>query len=158
MTLTYGAELLEFTVLADLAHQRSKVKVSGWNVAGKEAIDVEAGESAVSGELDSRRSGGSVLDRALAERNERVGLATPLSQEEAQALADAGYRRRARRFVTGAGVADGNPAIQVGGALDLRGVGPLFEGKYYVTLVRHTYDAINGYRTTFQVERPGIGG
>ncbi len=158
VTLTYGAELLEFTVLADLAHQRSKVKVSGWNVAGKDAIDVEAGESAVSGELDERRSGGSVLDRALAERSERVGLATPLSQEEAQALADAGYRRRARRFVTGAGVADGNPAIQVASALDLRGIGPLFEGKYYVTLVRHTHDAINGYRTTFDVERPGIGG
>ena len=158
VTLTYGAELLEFTVLADLAHQRSKVKVSGWNVAGKDAIDVEAGESAVTGELDSRRSGGSVLDRALAERNERVGLATPLSQEEAQALADAGYRRRARRFLTGAGVADGNPAIQVGGAVDVLGVGPLFEGKYYVTLVRHTYDLLNGYRTTFEVERPGIGG
>ncbi len=156
--LTYGAQLLEFTVLADLAHQRSKVKVSGWNVDGKDAIDVEAGESAVSGELESRRSGGSVLDQALAERTERVGLATPLSQQEAQALADAGYRRRARRFLTGAGVADGNPSIQVGGALDVRGVGPLFEGKYYVTLVRHTHDAINGYRSTFQVERPGIGG
>ena len=158
LTLTYGAELVEFTVLADLAHQRSKVKVSGWNVDGKDAIDVEAGESAVSGELESLRSGGSVLDQALAERTERVGLATPLSQPEAQALADAGYRRRARRFLTGAGVADGNPAIQVGGALDIRGIGPLFEGKYYVTLVRHTHDAINGYRTTFQVERPGIGG
>lgn len=158
VTLTYGAELLEFTVLADLAHQRSRVKVSGWNVAGKDAIDVEAGESSVTGELDSRRSGGSVLDRALAERNERVGLANPLSQDEAQALADAGYRRRARRFLTGAGVADGNPAIQVGGAVDFLGVGPLFEGKYYVTQVRHTYDLLNGFRTTFEVERPGIGG
>jgi len=158
LTLTYGAELLEFTVLADLAHQRSKVKVSGWNVAGKDAIDVEAGESAVSSELDERRSGGSVLDQALAERTERIGLATPLSQAEAQSLADMRYRRRARRFLTGAGVADGTPAIQVGSALDLRGIGPLFEGKYYVTLVRHTHDVVNGYRTTFEVERPGIGG
>ena len=158
VTLTYGAELLEFTVLADLAHQRSKLKVSGWDVAGKEAVDVEAGESAVTGELQSQRSGGSVLDRALAERTERVGLATPLSQAEAQALADAGYRRRARRFVTGAGVSDGNPAIQVGSALELRGIGPLFEGNYYVTLVRHTHDTRYGYRTTFEVERPGIGG
>jgi uncharacterized protein len=158
VTLTYGAELLEFTVLADLAHQRSAVKVSGWDVSGKQVIDIEAGESAVSSELGGGRSGGAVLGRALAERRERVGLATPLSQQEAQALADARYRRRARRFVAGAGVADGNPAIQVGGELDLRGVGPLFEGKYYVTLVRHTYDLVNGYRTTFQVERPGLGG
>ncbi len=158
VTLTYGAQLLEFTVLADLAHQRSAVKVSGWDVGGKQAIDVQAGESAVSSELGGRRSGGAMLGRALAERPERVGLATPLSQAEAQALADAGYRRRARRFVAGAGVADGNPSIQVGGELDVRGVGPLFEGAYYVTLVRHTYDLVNGYRTTFQVERPGLGG
>ncbi|HNU03283.1 MAG TPA: hypothetical protein PKL67_03950, partial [Anaerolineae bacterium] len=34
VTLTYGAGLLEFTVLADLAHQRSAVRVSGWDVAG----------------------------------------------------------------------------------------------------------------------------
>lgn len=158
VTLTYGAGLLEFTVLADLAHQRSALRVSGWDVAGKQAIDVQAGESAVSSELDGRRSGGLTLGRALAERTERAGLATPLSQAEAQALADAGYRRRARRFLTGAGVADGNPAIRVGGAVELRGVGPLFEGRYYVTLARHTYELVNGYRTTFQVERPGVGG
>jgi phage protein D len=158
ITLTYGAGLLELTVMADLAHQRSAVKVSGWDVAGKQAIDVEAGESAVSAELASRRSGGGVLGLVLAERAERVGLATPLSQAEAQALADARYRRRARRFLTGAGVADGNPAIQVGGTLEARGVGPLFEGAYYVTQVRHTFDLVNGYRTTFEVERPGLGG
>src|SRR5262245_43114911 len=29
--LTYGANLLEFSVLADLAHQRSSVRVSGWD-------------------------------------------------------------------------------------------------------------------------------
>jgi phage protein D len=159
VALTYGAGLLEFTVLADLAHQRSALRVSGWDVAGKEVIDVEAGESAVSSELaQGGRSGGATLSRALAQRTERAGLATPLSQQEAQALADAGYRRRARRFLTGAGVADGNPAIQVGATLELRGVGPLFEGKYTVTLARHTYELLNGYRTTFEVQRPGIGG
>ncbi len=158
VTLTYGAELIEFTVMADLAHQRSALRISGWDVAGKEAIDVEAGESAVSSELNELRGGSARLSQALAEHTERVGLATPLSQQEAQALADARYRRRARRFLTGAGVADGNPAIQVGSSVDMRGVGPLFEGKYYVTQVRHTYDLASGYRTTFQVERPGVGG
>lgn len=159
VTLTYGVELLEFTVMADLAHQRSAVKVSGWDVAGKEAMDMEGGASAVSSELaQGLRSGGAVLEQALARRTERVGMAMPLSQQEAQGLADARYRRRARRFLTGAGVADGNPAIQVGSSVDVRGVGPLFEGAYYVTQVRHTYDLVSGYRTTFEVERPGVGG
>lgn len=159
VTLTYGTELIEFSVMADLAHQRSALRVSGWDVAGKEAMDLEAGESAISSELaQGLRSGGATLSQALAERTEQIGMAMPLSQQETQALADARYRRRARRFLTGAGVADGNPMIQVGGRVDVRGVGPLFQGIYYVTQVRHTYDLASGFRTTFEVERPGVGG
>jgi phage protein D len=156
--LTYGRNLFEFSVLADLAHQRTTVKVSGWDVGGKEAIDEEAGESVVSAELDGKRSGSSVLGQSLAERNERVAASVPLSQTEARALAEARYRERARRFVRGRGLGEGTPAIRVGTTLDLKGLGDLFEGKYYVTLARHTFDLTQGYRTSFEAERPGIGG
>ena len=73
-------------------------------------------------------------------------------------MADARYRKRARRFVTGIGVTDGNPNIRVGTTIELQGIGPLFEGKYYATAVRHTFDLMHGYRTTFEVQRPGLGG
>lgn len=158
VTLTYGADLLEFTVLADLAHQRTSVKVSGWDVASKDKIDEEATESVVSSELDGGRSGSTVLARALAERKERVVFATPLSQAEARAVAEARYRTRARRFLRGHGVVDGRPGIRVGSKLDIRGLGDLFNGNYYVTRARHTFDLRDGYRTSFEVERAGIGG
>jgi uncharacterized protein len=158
VSFTYGQSLLEFTVLADLAHQRSSVAVSGWNVGDKQAIDVEAGESAISAELNGGRSGGSVLARALAERRERIVTATPLSQAEAQKMAEARYRARARRFLRGTGVADGSAKIRVGSRVDFQGLGPFFDGPYYVTLARHTFTLREGYRTTFEVERSGIGG
>lgn len=156
--LTYGGNLLQFSVLADLAHQRSSVKVSGWNVGDKSAIDVSAGQSAISGELNGDRSGGAVLAAALAERHERIVTAVPLSNDEAQAMADARYRERARRFLTGSGIADGTPALRVGTVVEISEVGSLFNGRYIATAVRHTFDRIHGYRTTFEVERPGIGG
>lgn len=156
--LEHGRTLMEFSVLADLSHQRTTVRVSGWDVAGKSALDEEAGESVVSAELDGKRSGSSVLGEALAERKERVTSSVPLAQPEARALAEARYRARARRFVTGRGSADGNPAIRVGTTLDLTGLGDLFNGKYYVRLARHTFDKATGYRTSFEVERPGLGG
>jgi Bacteriophage probable baseplate hub protein len=156
--LKYGRTLLEFSALADLSHQRTSVRVSGWDVAGKSALDEEAGESVVSAELDGKRSGASVLGQALAERNERVTSSVPLSQPEAKALAEARYRARARRFVTGRGAADGTPSLRIGSTLDLTGLGDLFDGKYYVRLARHTFDLENGYRTSFEVERPGLGG
>ncbi|HET8798425.1 MAG TPA: contractile injection system protein, VgrG/Pvc8 family, partial [Thermoanaerobaculia bacterium] len=38
LKLKYGSELRQFTALADLAHQRTSVTVSGWDVASKKAI------------------------------------------------------------------------------------------------------------------------
>jgi Bacteriophage probable baseplate hub protein len=158
VSFTYGQNLLEFSVLADLAHQRSSVRVSGWDVAHKQAIDVEAGASTIAAELGGRNSGSAVLAQALAQRHERVVSAVPLSQQEAQHLATAHYRARARRFVCGTGVVDGKAQLRVGATVELRGLGPFFEGPYYVTLARHTFDLRDGYRTTFNVERPGMGG
>jgi phage protein D len=158
VTLTYGRGLVEFSVTADLAHQRTVVRVSGWDVGGKSALDEEAGEGALGGELDGKRSGSSVLAAALAERRERVAASVPLSQSEARALAEARYRSRARRFVRGRGRAEGDPSIRVGTKLDISGLGELFDGNYYTTLARHTFDLHYGYRTSFEVERPGIGG
>jgi phage protein D len=158
LTLTYGSNLQEFSVLGDLSHQRTAVRVSGWDVAGKQALDEEVGESAITAELNGGRSGSAVLAAALAERRERIAAAVPLSQPEARALAEARYRQRARRFLRGTGVADGEAGLRVGAGVDLQGLGPLFEGKYYVTACRHTFDEHTGFRTTFEVERPGIGG
>lgn len=156
--LQYGGNLLQFSVLADLAHQRTTVKVSGWNVGDKSAIDVSAGESAISGELNGARSGSAILADALAARHERVVTAVPFSTDEAQAMADALYRSRARRFLTGSGIADGTPELRVGTIAELSELGEPFNGRYVTTAVRHTFDRIHGYRTTFDVERPGIGG
>ena len=158
VVLRYGAGLLEFSVLADLAHQRSSVRVSGWDVGGKEAIDEEAAESAVQGELAGGRSGSAVLAAALGERKERVVASVPLSATEASETAKAQYRWRARQFVRGTGQAEGAAAVRVGSTVDLKDLGPLFSGKYYVTRCRQTFDTARGFRTTFDAERPGIGG
>lgn len=53
----YGRNLLEFSVLADLAHQRSAVHVCGWDIGAKRAIDERADAAAVSGELGGLRGG-----------------------------------------------------------------------------------------------------
>lgn len=157
LTLQYGANLLEFSVLADLAHQRTSVRVSGWDVANKQSIDVTATASVISTEVNGNQSGSAILATALTERHERIVSAVPLSRAEAQSVAEARYRERARRFIRGAGVVDGEPALRVGATVNLTDLGPLFSGNYYVTLVRHTFDLQHGYRTRFEAERAGLG-
>jgi uncharacterized protein len=157
VTLTYQQRLYEISLLADIAGQRSSLSVTGWDVASKEAIESEAGGSAISGEMNGLTGGGSILGKAFGERKERVVHLVPFTGEEARAEAEARYRAIARRFITGSGACEGDGRIRVGCRVELRGLGPLFEGKYYVTMARHTFDGTHGYRTIFNVERPGIG-
>lgn len=157
VSATYGQGLREFSVLADLANQRTSLTVSGWDTTIKEGIEFEAGESTLGNELNGFSSGASELQTAFGQRAERIVHLTPASTQEAQILAEAQYRMMARRFVTGHGVSDGDGRIKVGTTLDITGVGAIFSGEYYVTEVRHTFDSQNGYRTSFRVERPGIG-
>jgi phage protein D len=157
VTLTYGQGLLEFAALADMADQATGFSVTGWDVSSKQSISFRATSSALGGELNGDLGGSSILQQAIGQRDQQVVHALPFTGQEAQALAEAHYRRWARRFVTGNGLADGDGRIQVGTSLTLKGLGTLFEGKFYVTSVRHMFDSANGYRTWFAVERPGIG-
>jgi phage protein D len=157
VTLTYGQELREMTACADLAHQRTRLAVGGWDVAAKEAIVEETGEEAISGELAGGLSGGAVLARAFGERAERIVHTVPLSGEEARAEAAACYRAAARRFLAAEGIAGGDARIKVATQVILQGLGPLFNGPWYVTAVRHSFDNQNGFRTRFCCERPGLG-
>lgn len=157
VTLTYGQGLREFSVLADLATQRTSLTVSGWDVSSKEGVEYEATEATIRGELNGHVSSSRVLQNTLGQRAERIVHKVPFTLREAQSLAEAHYRMMARRFVTGRGVAEGDGRIRVGTHVELDGLGPLFDGDYYVSEVQHTFDGQNGYRTHFAVERPGLG-
>ncbi|HYN39954.1 MAG TPA: hypothetical protein VES39_11955 [Rhodospirillales bacterium] len=158
VTLTYGKGLHEFRVVADLAQQRTSLAVSGWDVGTKESIDQEGTDRAIQPELDGGESGSRLLADRFGPRAERIVHLVPLSIDEARALAEAHYRRMARRFVRGQACAEGDGRVRVGSRLQLRGLGQMFDGRYYVTRVRHTFDAANGYRIDFDVERAGLGG
>jgi uncharacterized protein len=153
----YGHELSRFTVLADLALQRSSVVVTGWDVSAKRALSEQADDRALGGELGSADSGASVLRTALAERRETVAHAVPCASAEARAEAEAIFRRGARRFVRGRGTATVDAMFRVGATVQIDGVGPLFSGDYYVTETRHLFDGSHGMRCDFVVERPGLG-
>jgi phage protein D len=133
------------------------VNVAGWDVGGKRAIDQKADDGAISGELGADSSGASVLRDAFAERKETVAHAVPLSTDEARLHAEAWFRSAARRFVTGRGTAQPDGKLRVGAWVDLDGLGPLFNGKYYVAEVRHVFDGAGGFLSQFMVERPGLG-
>lgn len=157
LQMTYGSELQEFNVLADLARQRTSVSVNGWDVAAKRGLSYEATDSLITGELNGDASGVSILQQALGARKEALAHSVPLASDEAQSAAESYFKMSARRFCVGRGLAGKNPGLRVGNFVDLKGLGPLFSGKYYLAEVTHLFDLAKGFRTEFTAERAGIG-
>lgn len=157
VTLVQGNQLIEVRLRADLAHQRTTVRVGGFDASQREGIDETGGEDALREETASGRTGPSILQRAFGERESLRVRDVPLAAGEAGAWARAEALRRGRRFVTVTGVTSGTPDMVVGSRLTMERVGrPFNGGGYYVTRVRHTYDLTQGHRTHFEAERPTL--
>lgn len=148
--LRMHSQLRGVRVVADLAHQTTKVTVAGWDVVQGSRLTAEStGAHQGPGEGST---GAEWLSRASIERTEHIGHAAVRTQDEAQALVDSVFDQRARRFVCLEGMADGNPAIRVGTHVTISEIGPRFSNTYYVTRASHRYDLEVGYRTQFEAE------
>jgi phage protein D len=157
VTLTRGAELLAVNARADLAHQCTGVKVSGFDAASRDRIDAEAPGSTVDAEVSGGRTGPQTLRKAFGELPGQCATTVPLAAPEARARAKAELLRRARRFVTVTGTTAGTPQLVVGSRITLARCGRPFDGDgYYTTRIHHSYDLKRGARTRFEAERPTV--
>lgn len=155
--LRWAGSLREFHVEADLAHQRTALVAGGWDVGGKSAATHKAEDSAISSEVGSLDGGAKILAGAFAARVDTLAHGVARDSQEAKAIAEAGFRQLARRFVSGRGLAETRPGLRVGATLALSGLGKLFDGDYRATSVTHMFDLKDGQRTAFACERPGLG-
>ena len=151
-SLRMRSQLLSVRLCADLNHQVTGVSLSHWDPAQGERIEAESDQAADMGPGEGTR-GDEALEQALDERNEHLSGVAAANQSEAQAVVNAAFSRRARRFVTLNGIAIGNPSLKVGSHVSLQGVGPRFENSYYLTRVLHRYDRSDRqYQTEFEGE------
>lgn len=157
LELSHGHQLRSFTVLADLAHQRSEVAVAGWDVSAKSAIRHVAGPDAIRAELGGSVGGSTILEKAFGRRTETIAHAVPVNREEARSLAESYFKAMARRFVVGRGVAETQVRLRVGAVVGLKNLGRLFDGDYYVVEASHRFDSRRGLWTEFVAERAGLG-
>lgn len=156
ITLELGSQLLEVRILADLAHQVNRVTYAGFDVGAGQAIQAESNAAADLGP-GRGRTGASFVEQAFGARSEHLAQMCAQNDTEAQALVNAAYSDRARRFVCAEGRALGNPGIRVGTHVTLTGLGPRFSNTYYVTRTRHSYDTAQGYQTRFHAECAYLG-
>lgn len=157
LSLELHGQLARARVVADLAEQVTAVTAGGWDAVGGSAVSGEASRLTHAGP-GRGTSGADWLRRALDERAEHLGHLAVSTDAEAQAIAEAAFDRRARRFVRLDAVAEGNPRLRVGSHVAVSGMSPRFDNTYYVVEARHRYDVHAGYRTEFIAECAWLGG
>jgi phage protein D len=158
LSLIRGTDIISVQACADLAHQRTRVQVSGYDAQQRSVIDEEAGADTIQAEITGGRTGPSVLQSAFGDRVSHRVREVSLNTTEARDWARAEMLRRARGFVNVNGVTRGTPDMVVGSLLELEQMGEPFNGEgYYVTRVCHTYDLAQGHRTQFEAERATVG-
>jgi phage protein D len=149
--LTWGESLVSFTPRLSIGRQVSKVTVRGWDPRKKQKIEVTASVD----DLKAHGKGDSaarILESKDMPKEERIVDRVVQSEAEAKALALQLLAETANQFLTGSGEAMGEPAIRPQTMVKLGGLGPRYNGAYYVTKADHVYGA-SGYMTTFDVER-----
>ncbi len=155
VTLRMHSQLHKVRVVADLAHQVTEVTVTGFDYAQGQAVS-GSGSSAPVGP-GSGRKGRDLVQQVFGDRVQQTSHRLALTQAEADALAQAEFEQRARRFVRVEAVCEGNPSLRVGTHVTLADVSPRFDNVYYVTACTHRYDMRKGFETELCAESAYLG-
>ncbi len=145
-TLQFGATILELDAEIEARIQYSAVKSLTWDAAQQSVLEKEATEPNIntSGNLSSDDLAAVVgLDYY---RLQHIAV----SEEEAQAWADAQWLKSQMSKVSGRVKCEGIATVNLGDIVTLSGVGDRYNGKVFVTGVRHDFDLVQGWKTHIQ--------
>jgi len=133
-TVAFGATLLDFDAEIDARNQNSKVSSYAWDPAKQELVEVEATDPSVSlnGNLSSAD-----LANVIGLENQQLKYGGTVADQSIQDWADAKTLFNQLAKVRGRVKFQGIPACKPNTTLKLEGVGDRFNGKVFISAVRH---------------------
>jgi len=133
-TVSFGATMLDFDAEMDARNQFQKVTSYGWNAADQELLKMEASDPAVN--LNGNVSYSDLASViGLSNLELKNGGSTPDVALQAWADAKALFNQFSK--TRGRVKFQGIPAVKPNTTLKLEGVGDRFNGKVYVSAIRH---------------------
>ena len=147
LTLEYGGTIHEFDAEMDVRNQYKAVKAIAWDHTTQDLLQVDGKEPKAANENGNIKS----TDLADATGLEELVLrhAGLISREELQAWANAGWQKSRLAKIRGRVTFDGYAGIRPGQLIVLKGLGERFNGKVFVSAIRHEL-AKGGWVTTAQ--------
>lgn len=149
--LEWGKNLHEFQARETTAQQVTEVIVRSWDPKTKKEIIGRATTPKGTPETGEQRSGGQAVKKAFNIDSKEIVINRPMpTQAAADAQAQSLCDEMGNAFIQVEGSCAGNPAVQAGARVEIKGVAKRFCGKYRVTHAVHRYDK-GGYSTHFEI-------
>jgi Rhs element Vgr protein len=134
LTLTYGANLLEIEAEMDARTQWKSVKADAWDYAGQQ---LATGDASSASFTEAGNVSGATLADAVAPDSFDLRHSGQVLPQELKAWADAAMLKSRMAKIRGRAKFTGFPDVKPGVMVKLQGCGARFNGKIYVTAVRH---------------------
>jgi phage protein D len=131
----------------------TQIQFRGWDMKSKKAFVSQASVDKQSTLMCGKQAGATVTQTAFGKARDIVHVTRPFaSQQEGDFCANSAFNANSMGFIGGTADTIGIPQLWSGQVVELRGMGPLFDGCYYVQEATHTIDQ-SGYNTSFTVKR-----
>ena len=135
LNLVYGSDLLEFETEMDAQYQWSSVEAKGWDFSGQKLVESTASSSGSFSEHGNLS--GSRLSDVMGLEKLELHHSGRVSTPELKAWAEATMLRSRMSKIRGRAKFIGFSGVKPGMTVSLRGLGARFNGKAYVTAIRH---------------------
>jgi len=147
LTIQYGATVHNLDAEIDARLQYKSVKGSVWNYTDQELVkDTEAEDPGVP---DAGNLSADALADVIGETEYRLFNSAKIEEPELQAWVNAAMMKNRLAKIRGKVTTDGTADVLPGQLIQLNGVGDRFEGKLFVTGIRHQITE-GLWQTTFQ--------
>jgi len=148
--------LNSFSPELNTIQQVSQVTVRGYDVKTKQAIIGRARSGDEDTTMGGSQTGPQLRTAAFHRPKEYVRVNVPVaSQEEADEDARARYNEFGMALFSAGGETIGIPDLKSGSKVELRGLGRLFNGLYYIYEATHSIGG-SGYQTSFKAHRNAV--
>ena len=134
LQVTYGSSVIELEAEMDVRHQWKNVQASAWDYANQQLFTAEASSAAIE---EQGNLSGSELANVSSPENFELRHSGHVMQQELQEWTNATMMRSRLSKIRGRAKFVGVPTLTSGDVIQIAGVGDRFNGKAFVTAVRH---------------------
>lgn len=145
--LSWGKNLLSFRPCLSVVHQVDEVVVRSWDPLAKREIIARATNTDSTPQVEGRAK----AEQRFKGANMIVVSQPVSSQAEADTLAQGLRNEIGGQLIQAEGVCLGNPQLGAGKAVEIEGLGDLFDGQYFITEATHAFRADEAYQTRFTI-------